>query len=235
MTKQDYINRIMLIMNEAGSIDNSGLEMIGADVTQIDRYIEGSYIDAWRRCIKVMPRIWFKNKKLVTDTSHLFPNLADGTGYVVLPADFYLLSKFQMLTWGKAVYEATVEDDHVAAVQNNEYTRGSQLRPVCTISTIETEAGYNNILKYFSLKKGMSRHSVKEAMYVAVPTDLKDKSPTDDLEISDQVAEPLCYLGASTVFTLLEKYDIAKALEARAAEMFPGISILKGTTTITKQ
>ena len=94
MIKQDYINRIMLIMNEAGSIDNSGLEMIGADVTQIDRYIEGSYIDAWRRCIKVMPRIWFKNKKLVTDTSHLFPNLADGTGHLILPSDFYLLSKF---------------------------------------------------------------------------------------------------------------------------------------------
>jgi len=55
------------------------------------------------------------------------------------------------------------------------------------------------------------------------------------LKLNHQVIEILAYLSASTVFTLFEKYDIAKALEAKAIEMFPGLKSIRGTTVTVKQ
>ena len=48
ITKKDFIQRVLLIMNEAGLYDAEGIP-IGADTAQIDRYIEGSFVEAWRR------------------------------------------------------------------------------------------------------------------------------------------------------------------------------------------
>ena len=68
MTKQDYIQRVLLIMNEAGLYDKDGNSFVGADAAQVDRYIEGSYVDAWRRCATVMPKAWFKNASFSSET-----------------------------------------------------------------------------------------------------------------------------------------------------------------------
>lgn len=57
----------MLIMNEAGLYDAQGNSFTGADMAQIDRHIEGVYVDAWRRLAKVCPRTWLGNKSFKTD------------------------------------------------------------------------------------------------------------------------------------------------------------------------
>ena len=81
MTKQDFINRVLLIMNEAGMIDAQGNQFTGADAAQVDRYIEGSYVDAWRRCVKVMPRSWFANSVMpTTGTKHVADKATGQTG-----------------------------------------------------------------------------------------------------------------------------------------------------------
>lgn len=229
----------MLIMNEAGMYDVNGNSFFGADTTQVDRHIEGTYVDAWRRCIKVMPRIWFKNATFNKAT--LKSDLEHGIGYVVLPADFYLLSRFKMRGWKKPVLEASIENERVSSIQSNEYTRGSQIRPVCTISDclIEDEKtgteAIKQVLNYYSLRSGLMKHEIEEAIYIPVCKPLKEIDTDEELELNDQLIEPLAYLVASTVFTQFEKYDISKSLEQRAVEMFPGLDSVRGTNITVKQ
>ena len=234
MTKQDFINRVLLIMNEASMADPSGNMFIGADTAQVDRQIEGSFVDAWRRCVKVMPRTWFENKSFKS-TAGLVPKLAQGTGFVELPEDFYLLSAFSMQTWQKSVQEAYVANDLVASIQSNEYTRGSEIRPVCVIDIDEVGGQIKQVLRYYSVKKGLDTHVVEQAIYVPVAKPLKLIDATDELKLSDQVIEPLAYLTASTVFTMHEKNAISQALDARAVEMFPGLQSVRGGIATNKQ
>jgi hypothetical protein len=233
VTKKDYITRVLLIMNESGLTDSAGNFLLNADTTQPDRHVEGSFVDAWRRCVKVMPRIWFKNLSF-SDATHYVDDDA-GTGFVILPEDFYLLTVFKMSGWMKAVYEAYIENERSASVQSNEYTRGSTIRPVCTVSSKSIEGGIKQVLNYYSLPKGLGEHAIEEAVYVPAAGSIKDLNDDDDLGISDQVLEPLAYLSASTVFTMFEKNDISKALELRAIEMFPGLQSVKGNNVVFKQ
>ena len=233
MTKQDFINRVLLIMNEASMADPAGNMFIGADTTQIDRQIEGAYVDAWRRCVKVMPRAWFENKSFKNEA--LVSNVGQGIGYVVLPTDFYLLSAFKMETWQKAAREAYINNDMVTSIQSNEYTRGSEIRPVCVIDIEEVSGEVKNVLRYYSLKKGLTSHIVEQAIYVPVAKPMKLIDATEVLKLSDQVIEPLAYLTASTVFTMHEKNDISKALDARAVEMFPQLQSVRNGAVTNKQ
>jgi hypothetical protein len=239
MKKRDFINRVLLIMNEAGMFDAAGNSYLGADTTQVDRHIEGSYVDAWRRCAKVMPRAWFHNEALMAVGGVITTaDLANGTGYIILPSDFYLLTALKVKGWQKAVYEAAVENEKTASIQSNEWTRGSTIRPVCTISNKLINNGDNGIkqvLNYYSLPKGLASHIVEEALYVPVCKALKEINEIDDLDLSEQIIEPLAYLSASTVFTMFEKYEIAGALEKRAVEMFPGLSKMKGANITIQQ
>lgn len=228
MTRKDFINRVLLIMNEAAMADAQGQMFIGADSAQLDRQIEGSYVDAWRRCVKVMPRAWFENKSFKGDAAcPLTADASTGTGYVVLPTDFYLLSSFKMQGWQKAVQEASVNNERVSSIQSNHYTRGSTIRPVCVIDLEEIEDDIKHVLRYYSVPEALSasEHVIEQAIYVPVAKPLNHPEMTDDteLKLSDQVIEPLAYITASTVFTMHEKTTIAQGLDARAVEMFPGL------------
>jgi len=233
MTKKEYINRVLLIMNEASLMDNGGTFFLGADTAQVDKYIEGSYVDAWRRCVDVMPRVWFYNESFSNST--VFPDLPSGTGYVILPADFYLLTGFKMSGWVKAVYEASIDNERTASIQSNEYTRGSQIRPICTISSKFVNGEVKHVLNYYSLPRGLKTHKIEEAIYLPVCKPLVECELNEELKINQQVIEILTYLSASSVFTLFEKYDIAKALDQKAVEMFPGLKSVRGTNITIKQ
>ena len=190
MTKKEYIDRVLLIMNEANMSDTrSRLMLIGADTTQIDKQVERTYVDAWRRCVKVMPKTWFENKSF-KNRAHV-SKLEQGTGYVELPEDFYLLNIFKMEGWQKSVQEAIPNNEHVDAIQNNEYTRGSQIRPVGVIDVDEINNEMKRVLRYYSLPKGLSEHTVEKAIYVPIPSSIEGKEDGYDLKISAQVLEPL--------------------------------------------
>lgn len=233
MTKKDFINRVLLVMNEVGMTDGGSNLLLGADTAQVDRYIEGSYVDAWRRCVKVMPREWFANASFI-DARMIFDS-GDGTGAVVLPDDFYLLTAFKMKGWQKPVYEASISNERTSSIQTNEYTRGSAIRPVCVISVKDIEGTIVRVLTYYSLPKGLPLHEVEEAIYVPVTKPLHSFRLEEELKLSDQVIEPMVYLSASTVFTLFEKTEIATALEQRAVEMFPGLQSVRGNRITNKQ
>ncbi len=232
ITRREFTNRVMLIMNEAGLTDKDGNSLIGAEVAQVDRHIEGSFVDAWRTCVKVMPRMWFKNLSFAS--SQVVAKLSDGIGYIILPSDFYLLTGLKMNGWQKAVYEAAIDNEKTSSVQSNEYTRGSEIRPVCTISNKLIGADVKQVLNYYSLKKGLQSHEIEEAIYVPVCKPLNKYGLDEDLGLNDQIIEPLAYLSASIVFTMFEKDTIAQALVKRAIEMFPGLESVRGGISIIK-
>ncbi len=325
-TKSEYINRVLLIMNEPTLLSGTGFTFSGADNAQVDKHIEGSFVDSWRRCISVLPKSWFKSASFKYNP--IVPNLSQGTGYVVLPEDFYMMNSFKMQGWQKSIYETATENERTASIQSNEYTRGSQIRPVGTISSneidytlcdainvgtivppniniaankifrvgtnlyrlnstallyvvwnlngslIDFKVGdllyYNNkifscllqstqtfpeatptdwieinpiilpngiipVLNYYSLQKGLTSHIIEEALYIPSVKPLSDFGINDDLGIDQRILEPLAYLSASTVFTIFEKYDIAKNLEMRVAEMFPGFKSQVGSMITIKQ
>jgi hypothetical protein len=323
-TKSEYINRVLLIMNEAALFSGTGVQFLGADNPNVDRHIEGSFVDAWRRCAGVLPKSWFKSASF--KNSPIIPDLANGTGCVVLPTDFYLLNSFKMVGWKKPIYETAVENERTSSIQNNEYTRGSQIRPVGTTKSMDVDVtkiialnsvnipdkktiepytyvrigekifqipqlviwcsqlegtGQNNdyeygncftfngdiwiyigqscqsntfpeassywkkiegktfsieqVLSYYSLPKGLASHTIEEALYIPSVKPLSEFDSDEDLGIDQRILEPLAYLSASTVFTIFEKYDIAKALEIRVSEMFPGFKSQVGAMITIKQ
>ena len=240
-------------MNEAGLYDAEGNSYIGADTAQIDRYIEGSFVEAWRRCASVMPKAWLQNLSF-TGASRVDRN--DGTGYIVLPKDFYLLNIFQMPGWNKAVYDAYIENERTSSIQTNVYTKGSTIRPVVTISSeVMSDTNPNNgtitddgwetgdvrqVLNYYSVPKweGSSPNSAlipTEAVYIPVAKPIIKELDSKDLGLDHRIVEPMAYLSAASVFTIFEKYKTAQGLEQRVIEMFPAFKSVKGTNVTFKQ
>jgi hypothetical protein len=228
----EYIERVRTIMNSADA-DLQGSFLTGSEMPDISGLIAATFVPAWRRCVKVMPRIWFKNVSFSGQPRQAF--LQAGTGYIELPDDFYLLTAFKMKGWKKAVGEASIEDALTASIQSNEYTRGSVVRPVCTVSVKITGTGISGadvsgggysekrVLNYYSLPRGLPTHEVEEAVYVPIHNSIQGLSDVHVLDINAQVLDTLSFLSAAMVFTILRKQDVAQTLEKMAVEMFPGI------------
>jgi hypothetical protein len=350
MTKTDFINRVLLIMNEAGMTDVQGNSFLGADAANIDRYIEGSYENGWRvlAATPSTPKSWLTNKEFISYP--IVANLAKGTGYIPLPKDFYLLTALKMKGWQKAISEVSVETELVSAIQSNPYTQGSIIRPVGTttnefldipetpikvlgdiavagasnwslnalhyfldtkkihsINEICTYKGigvpgsyiigdvvlYNNrvyrcntntsasipnvawteivgtdvvlgtlyvdgaksyvgtskglvevdiennaisqVLNYYTLSKGLSKHEIEKAIYVPNVTPLIDLAPDAELVINQRLIEPLAYITAGCVCTIFQKDQLAANLTEKGLLMIPGYKSVKGTNVTIKQ
>lgn len=211
MTKDEFIQQVLHILNEAGSID--GTEMIGADMTNINVQIEKLFPTAYRRAIKILSRTWFDTSSFATST-HV-GNGPDGTGYIVLPSDYMTLSSFKMAGWKAACLEAPDETPAINRKQDNEYTRGTAQRPACVIRHISTDNTLSRALYYYSLPKraDATSHVIEHALYIRV------KALTENIEISEQLFEPLAYIVAAAVLTTFEKYDAAKVIEAELIKL----------------
>jgi len=134
MTRQEFIQQVMTVLNEAEAVVE-GSEMIGSDMTKVELYAERLFGAAWRRAVMILPKHYFRSVSFLT--AERVEDKPDGTGYVILPDDFLLLSVFKMKEWKAAVYDAFEATPEIDAVQMNEYTRGNIYRPVCVIRTEE--------------------------------------------------------------------------------------------------
>jgi hypothetical protein len=247
MKKVDFIQRVLSVMNERSHFTGADGQMFGADSVGVDRLIETSYGDAWRMCVNARgsQRNWFENKSF-KENAEIHKDLSQGTGFVKLPKDFYLLSSFKMKGWLRPVHEASIVNDLVQSIQSNEYTRGSRIRPVVTIDLeyinypeesedpeeseeSKPKSGIYNVLKYYSLPQSLDNHEIEHAIYVPVPKLLKDTGDNDDIGLSPQVLEPMIYITGSGVFTLMGKYKEAEALSKMAIDVFPGLMNVNGT------
>ncbi|MFT3994402.1 MAG: hypothetical protein QM660_08845 [Dysgonomonas sp.] len=217
--KAEFISSVMQIMNELGWNDTESNAFIGSDTTKVKGHIESVFVDAWRKAVNIFPKTYFTIKdfsvqKLVSDIPH-------GTGYIVLPEDFYSLVSFKMRGWQVSGETLIPSSDPIARVQANEYTRGNIVRPVCVLSNkaIKERQGdeyiytQKDVLEYYSVPVG-SEQEIEEALYIPLSEPLSDNT-----KLNEKLFRPLAYICASMVFNIFEKQDIAKVLEAKATEI----------------
>lgn len=205
--KADFINRVMQVMNELGWNDSEGVTYIGSDTNKLSENIEIVFVDAWRRAVNILPKTYFNISDF--STSPIDSNTHDGTGRIILPADFYALFQFRMSGWRKAVETMIDFSDTVASVQANEFSRGNTVRPVCVRNFVNNAV----VLEYYSLPKGIE-HKVEKALYIPFIGYLSDATV-----ILDKLFVPLAYLCAAQVYYLFEKPDIAQLLEQKSLEI----------------
>lgn len=209
----------MQIMNELGWNDTQSDAFVGSDTTKVVGHIEYVFVDAWRKAVNIFPKTYFtikdfSDQKLVSDIPH-------GTGYIVLPEDFYSLASYKMRGWQVASETLMPGSDPIARVQANEFTRGNVVRPVCVLSNkaIKERVDDNfiypqkDILEYYSVPKG-SEQEIEEALYIPLISPLSDNT-----KLNEKLFVPLAYICASLVFYIFEKPDIAQVLENKATEI----------------
>ncbi|MDR0872829.1 MAG: hypothetical protein LBN27_05095 [Prevotellaceae bacterium] len=237
MTKQDFIQRVLTILNEADNVID-GATLIGADMVKIDLYVENLYPAAWRRAVNVLPRHFFKSYSFAGQP-HV-QNKPQGTGYVVLPDDFLVLTSFKMRGWDSACLVLQPETPAINSRQANEYTRGTWKRPVCVRRVIVDSTSLTkpkDVLFYYSMWRTDSLtdhgsdsltdhgstsltdhiYEIETALYIKNVKALTETGGTVDID--ERLIEPLAYLTASTVLTSMEKYDLAKMLDQKFTEI----------------
>lgn len=217
--KAEFISRVMQIMNELGWNDTQSGAFVGSDTTQVKEHIEAVFVDAWRKAINLLPKTYFTIKdfsdhKMVSD-------IPLGTGYIILPSDFYKLYSFKMKGWQVAAETLIDSSDPIARLQANEYTRGNVVRPVCVKNSKgikervddEVTITQKDVLEYYSVPVG-SAQKLEDALYIPQIEPLKDNP-----KINEKLFVPLAYLCASMVFSIFEKADISQQLEKTATEI----------------
>lgn len=224
MTREDFINEVKQIMNDADLYNQNDVEFIGADTMQVDYHIGKVYTDAWRYCFNkideagnyMIPREYFKIKDF--STSNLVQNIALGIGYIILPEDYYALYSYRMKGWSVPVKGAITQDDDLYYLQSNEFTRGSYIRPIA-VDTIkpfkkrvngEVIIDTKRVLEYYSLPKGR-KQEVSEALYIPCVKEL-----SDTIDENKKLIRPLAYICASMIYSIQEKVEFANILEVNA-------------------
>lgn len=201
----------MTVLNEVGF--DGTTTVFGADTVKVEKFIEDVYVDAWKRCTAMLPTTAFKQELFLNvdeegnDNGTLHADEGKGTGYVVLPSDYWMLGRFKMTGWKTPVFDAIVADYHVANVQANEYTRGNFMRPVCVLSKNEN----GKILEYYSLPRGVE-HIIDSALYIPIVSPLDGLSGDTELGHSDKLQSVLVYNAATLVLAYFEKTDAAKMI-----------------------
>ncbi|MDR1089947.1 MAG: hypothetical protein LBL79_02635 [Prevotella sp.] len=217
--KAEFISRVMQIMNELGWNDTESDAFIGSNTAKVKGHIESVFVDGWRKAVTIFPKTYFtiksfSDQKLVSDIPH-------GTGYIILPEDFYSLASFKMRGWQVATETLIPGSDPMARVQANEYTRGNICRPMCVLNnktvreSVDGHISYiqKDVLEYYSVPTG-SKQEIEEALYIPLISPL-----SDDTILNEKLYIPLAYICASMVFYIFEKPDIAQVLEKKATEI----------------
>ena len=208
MRKDAYIDGVMARMNELGWDDSLSGMFLGGDTSKVERHIALTYVDAWRRSVGMFPLSYYHHASFLGGRHEYDKSV--GTGYVVVPSDYYGLSEFRMRGWRRSCYAAIDENNNVLSVQSNEYVRGNYVRPVCTLGIHPL---YGKVINYYSIPKG-DEHVVTRAMYVPLVKSLESLSNADDiikeLRATVLLVEPLMWVHTGIVFSEFEKFDAAK-------------------------
>lgn len=203
-----------MLLNEAGMEEKENFQLEGADNSAVDKHILSVYLPAWQKSVVIVPRPWLK----IEDFS-LYPHdCGDGSGYVRLPDDWFMLYSFRMQGWKQSVYRCAEEGDGVARMQENEYARGTTRKPVCVLETKLSNGIKERYLHYYSLPRGVV-HEIEIALYVPLCKPLDDLEDREELPEDERFATVLCYMAAACVARTFKNWDSSKSLEQEAAEI----------------
>lgn len=201
MTFQEIINKVRVIMNEAG--EEEELHLLSEDTVKLDLYIETVIPDAVNLILLLSP----VNHINATGASLTIQNF-DGIGVINLPPDFLKLVAVKLREWKRAVFMAYPLNSEEYKIQHNPVTRSGVNKPKCTLSynafgpTIECFP--SGTMEYFSYIKSASSSNnkgldlIKETLHLAV-----------------------CYMCARLVYDIFEMPQIAEKMKSIAMELIP--------------
>jgi hypothetical protein len=212
MNKTEFIALTMNVLNEADA-DMMQAELTGADMTQLETYIEKMWGSVWKKAVNLFPVHWFTPVSFAD--APIKGDGPDGTGYVVLPNDFLKLISFRMKGWKNNVTTLRSETEDENRRQTNEYTRGNANRPVCVLRWTTHENELSKAIYYYSLPRmaDATDHVVNEALYIS------NINLDEETEINDIMGNALAHLAAATVLYSMEKADQAKVVENEMVKM----------------
>lgn len=145
------------------------------------------------------------------------------TGYIKLPLDFLRLHTFKMKQWLRVVNTPIDQLNPLYNLQKNKFTRGGIAKPVCVIawrSPEDSESSTSSsgsggplmqpdpnapfkVLEYYSVvidPDTPNNHVVEMAYYIPV---------TLPENMTDNLIDPLCWLTAGDVYTILNMSEQA--------------------------
>ncbi len=223
--REDFIQKVKQIMNDADLYARSNVQFFGADTTQVDYHADMMYEDSWKTALNqvndlgeyAIPREMFDI--LPFDEQPLVSDPAQGFGDIHLPEDYYTLYSLRMKGWSKAVTHCFTKENPIYSLQANEFTRGTFVRPIAIYSKIlhsykdenqEVVREPKKVITYYSLPRGTVA-KVSEALYIPYPKPLKE-----NLVKNDKLKTILAYLVAANIYRIQEKTEQAIVLETQA-------------------
>ena len=135
-------------------------------------------------------------------------NYGDGTGEILLPADFVSLLHLQMTGWHRPCTQLLPADSPLALAQSNVNTRAGVCKPVCVEGV---NAAGKPVARYYSLPLD-TQPVVESFVYEAVFDEKKGLNS----EPSNPLVQAVLYQCVALLYNVFEKRDTANAFMSLA-------------------
>ena len=205
ITTDELVKKVRLLVNEPDN--DATLNLLSEDTRSIDCTIKGLLGDAVLFVQQHKDRGAVNPKGYEPATSSLTDN-GDGTGEILLPADFVDLLQLQLEGWERACTQLFPALSPVALAQSNVNTRGGCSRPVCVEGV---NADGCPVLRYYSLPAGTApvvQSFVYEASF--------DEAKGLNIRPSNPLVQAVVYECAALLYNVFEKSAAANAFMALA-------------------
>lgn len=187
------------------------------DNMDLDEIIRSKIVDAVRAVSMSAPLHLLDAEPMIIPDAAQYSQ-TDGSGYVVLPPDFFRLILFKMRSWRVPVYVAVDDTSDVANQQKSLFTRGTPLRPICVLSR---DIAGNRTLEYYSVgytnngEYNRRDHRLERALYLRYP-EIVVENEEEHIDFGKKLREAI--INYCAALTLVSRGN------AQAAESFFNLS-----------
>lgn len=205
MKKQDIVEKVRVIMNEAGAEES--LQLLSEDTVKLNVYIESVIADAINLLMvedALNPRFF----NLSNNIQGVISTVYDGASRVVLPADFLRFVSIRFSGWKRAVSTLHAFGSDQYKKQKNTYTRAGVNKPVSVVAFYQ---GNEVIENYPS-------GTLEDFTYVKKINDTTDSSLAN---INEGIFISICYMCASLVYSIFEMSQQSELMKKISIEQLP--------------
>ena len=208
MTELEILEKVRAIMNEAGSEES--LTLLDEDNIKLDTYIKSAIPDAVNLVAQNSP---VRCVNMKSDTAIIKTMATDSnSGYITLPSDFVSLIAFKISSWKRIVAQLFSINSEEYKAQAGGYQTAGLNKPMCFLSY----SGATKILEFYA--KGMvDGDAISTFAYEA----RYNSTSGLDLDKNDPLAQAICYMCASLVYSVFENTQTSKEMQTIALNLIP--------------
>lgn len=193
MEQQDIIDKIRIIMNEAG--DENKLSLLSENHVKLNDYIESVIPDA----VNLLGRE--ASLQLLNPTEgRVIVDVGKDLSTIALPSDFLRVAAVKLRNWKRAVFFVYPQESEEYFIQHNEHTTAGINKPKCVFVMNGIECFPSGRLEYFRYIKRVSEYNLSFG------------------SLKKELFEPLCYLCASLVYDIFENKVTSDRMKSIAQE-----------------